>query len=326
MWENTDKELKSFSNKFHKENKNTLDEFQNIFNGIENMDGNASETELNWFKRRIHNHYEYLSDYGKYKANRYLKMRRIKKRDLFWFDLFMIYAYQQYKALQLEMTLFNNVAQDIYKTTRKELGDIAKKKINVDDIVNKAINSPNSKGYIWQVYNDTNTEYNVNELYNLCINRLRQNKPLNVNDKAFKKLFNKQNKRLISINGNKISGALDNETIYIANTVKLECYDEYNIQKCKFIAVEDKVTTKMCKSLDGQIFNVHDWNTFKRYSATNEAMVRLRVYGMIPGVNLPPIQDSFHYCRSTITYILDKDVEEDTRRKLTERANKNERK
>lgn len=304
MWDYTDNQLKKFGKEYKKQNQKSLDEFQNIFDSVNDLGGNASDDELNRFKRRINDNYEYLSVYGKYQANKYLKRRKISRSNMFWFNLFMIYAYQQYQLLKLEKEVFKNVANNAYATEKKELDKIfgSKKKLNVDDIVDKSLDSANSKGYKWQDYNDAMTEYNTTELYNQAIQNLRANKPLNINAREFKKLIDKQNNRLISINGKKISGAMDNETVYVANEVKKELYLFYGVKKCKFISVEDNVTTKMCRSLDGQIFNVHDWNEFKRYSATSGTTVRYRVYGMIPGVNLPPIDDHFHYCRSTITY------------------------
>lgn len=305
MWEYVDKKLKQFDKDYKKENKKTLDEIQNIFNGVKDLEQNASKTDLNRFKRNINNNYEYLSDYGKYQANKYLKKRKMKYKDMFWFNLFITYAYEQYRILKLEQKLFNEVANNIHNQEIKDLKKaftIPKKKINIDNIINNVITSPNSKGYVWQDYNDAMTEYKVNEIYNQAIQNIRANKPLDINAKEFAKIISKQNNRLISVNGDKISGAIDNELIYLANKVKTETYIWCGVNKCKFIAVKDKVTTKMCNSLDGQIFNVHDWNEFYRYSASNETKVKYRVYGMIIGVNLPPIDDHYHACRSTITY------------------------
>lgn len=306
MWEYADKQLKEFNNQYYKQNKQTLDEFQNIFDSTNvDLNKNASKNDLERFKRRINNNYEYLSDYGKYKAKKYLKMRRIKYSDILLFSIFMAYAYEQYVLLPLEMKVFKNVSNNIYEDIIKEFPK--KKKINIDNLVNSLISQPNSKGYIWQDYNDAMCEYNAEELYRQAVLNIKSNKPLNINSKELKKIINRQHNRLISIKDGKTSGAMDNETIGIANSVKLETYSILGVKKCRFIAVEDKVTTRMCKSLDGQIFNVHDWNEFKRYSATNDTIVKYRVYGMILGVNLPPIDDHFHYCRSTITYQVNDD-------------------
>lgn len=72
-----------------------------------------------------------------------------------------------------------------------------------------------------------------------------------------------------------------------------------------FRAVLDDRTTKMCKSLDRQVFNVHDSNTFTRWSDSDEAMRTYTCEGLVLGLNLPPINNHFHFCRSTVIYNID---------------------
>ena len=176
---------------------------------------------------------------------------------------------------------------------------------------------------MWSEYKDAMTLYNTNELHSLMIQNKRANKPLNVDNRTFKKLFDKQKHRMINVKNGKTSGAMDNELIYLANETKIQTYIFNDVKKCRFIAIHDKETTKMCKSLDKQIFNVNDWNEFYRYSDTNKAKIKYKIYGLLTGVNLPPIGDSFHYCRSTITFILDKDIIKNISNKLTRKAKKN---
>ena len=59
----------------------------------------------------------------------------------------------------------------------------------------------------------------------------------------------------------------------------------------------------MCKSLDGQEFFVDEENTFKRYSATEKNLASYKCRGLVQGLNLPPINDHFHWCRSIIMYL-----------------------
>ncbi|HJJ07599.1 MAG TPA: hypothetical protein OIM35_08355 [Clostridiaceae bacterium] len=76
-----------------------------------------------------------------------------------------------------------------------------------------------------------------------------------------------------------------------------------NNTKVRFIGISDERQTQMCKSLDNQEFYIHDWNEFKRYSKTNDSIVKCRCYGLVIGLNCPPIDDGFHFCRSTIMYL-----------------------
>ena len=76
--------------------------------------------------------------------------------------------------------------------------------------------------------------------------------------------------------------------------------------KVRFIAVEDDKTTLMCDSLNNKEFYINKENIFDRYygETQKELMVqRIRCNGLVLGLNLPPIQHHFHYCRSSITYL-----------------------
>lgn len=73
--------------------------------------------------------------------------------------------------------------------------------------------------------------------------------------------------------------------------------------KVRFIGISDERQTQMCKSLDNQEFYIHDWNKFKRYSKTNDSIVKCRCFGLVIGLNCPPIDDGFHFCRSYIMYL-----------------------
>lgn len=111
--------------------------------------------------------------------------------------------------------------------------------------------------------------------------------------------FKKQTNRLLSINDERFSGALNETSRSLFNQVYV-----YHLQgeKVRFVAEMDNRTTEMCRSLDGQIFNVSSLNKFYRYSDLAGGMVHYEIVGLQQGVNLPPINDHFHWCRSTIVY------------------------
>ena len=76
--------------------------------------------------------------------------------------------------------------------------------------------------------------------------------------------------------------------------------------KVRFIAVEDDKTTLMCDSLNNQEFYINKENVFNRYYGETQkelTVQRIRCNGLVLGLNLPPIQHHFHYCRSTIMYL-----------------------
>ena len=80
----------------------------------------------------------------------------------------------------------------------------------------------------------------------------------------------------------------------------VEMYKLYGFEYCKFIARIDKVTTEMCRTLDGQIFNLTELNVYSRYSSLDKQDVTYRTMGMKTGDNLPPINNHIHHCRSHI--------------------------
>ena len=315
MWDYVDNELKTYNKEYDKINRETLDEFQNILDKDADLDEYATKSDLNRLQREITTNYEYLSEYGKYEARKRLKRTRMKYSDWFWFYFFMIYSLQAYQLAKIEDIIFNNVVKETYNRELKDLSKVIKPKkgsVNVD----KLVKQPNSKGYIWNEYKDAMTLYNTNELHSMVVQNKRANKPLNVDNREFKKLFDRQKHRMINIKHGKTSGAMDNELIYLANAAKIETYIFNDVKKCRFIAILDDRTTITCEELDGHIFNVNDWNRFYKYSPEDKKEVYYAVKGMVAGVTLPPL----HYnCRSTITYLLDEEVAKDVRNKLTKK-------
>lgn len=315
MWDYVDKELSKYDKQYDKINRKTLDEFQNILDNDKDLEEDATRSDFNRLKRAIEDNYEYLSEYGKYEARKCFKRRRIKYKDWFWFYFFVIYSSQAYMLAKTEDIIFQSVVKEAYFKEIDSLAkDITPKKKSVLDLSDKLVQQANSKGYIWSEYKDAMVLNNTNELYSLFTLQKRANKPLNVDDKAFKKLFEKQKNRIINVNGNKTSGAMDNELIYLANSAKLKAYEDNDIEKCRFIAILDERTTITCEELNGHIFNVNDWNRFYKYSPEDKREVYFAVKGMVPGVTLPPLHFN---CRSTITYLLDEKIANETRNKLT---------
>lgn len=66
----------------------------------------------------------------------------------------------------------------------------------------------------------------------------------------------------------------------------------------------------MCHSLDGQLFYINKKNEFNRYYGETQKDLRIekiKCFGLVIGLNLPPISHHFHWCRSTITYQVPKE-------------------
>ena len=114
----------------------------------------------------------------------------------------------------------------------------------------------------------------------------------------------KQANRILNINRDKMSGVLVDVSRAAGNKAYVQA-DDGKDQLIKFVAEMDDRTTDMCISLNGQLFHTHDWNRFTRYSAYYKGLHTFSWYGLEQGLNMPPINDHFHWCRSTMTYQVD---------------------
>ena len=131
----------------------------------------------------------------------------------------------------------------------------------------------------------------------LFINSINQD--LELNETRTSQVIEKQLHRLIYVNDDKYSGCIENISRQVGN---LAYIDPFPNQKVKFIAEMDDRTTKMCMSLNDQIFNTKDKNIFYRYSDEAKTKIRYEIDGLELGINMPPIMDHFHWCRSILTY------------------------
>lgn len=115
---------------------------------------------------------------------------------------------------------------------------------------------------------------------------MQQQKDLEIDSSEFQTIINRQNNQKLNINNDKISGTADLQMIGLNNLAKVEGIKSAagDNARVRFIAVEDDATTKMCNSLNEQIFKVNDYNEFERYYGNNSKEVELqqfKIYGLI---------------------------------------------
>ena len=123
-------------------------------------------------------------------------------------------------------------------------------------------------------------------------------------EKKLEDLARKQSNRILNVNDDKETGAIVDMARNLGNEAYILAGGD-NDQLVLFVAEIDEKTTRMCRSLDGQIFHTKDWNRFRRYSKYYDGMHDFTVFGLERGLNMPPINDHFHWCRSTLTYQTD---------------------
>ena len=270
----------------------------------------ASKSNVERFKGYVKKKYNILNDYGKFWAKKLLGRSKIQNNEIVEFLLYIIYNEKDNELDQYENLVIEELVEYTYESEIKAIKkDLPKDRLDKWKLPEpplyvlyglSLLSLPNANGYIWKDYKDTMTSYNSNETYRYLLT----NGNKNIKD-FLKKQKNRYLKRKINPSKeDKYTGALEDELVYIINQTKIKAYEDAGINKVRFIAVEDKSTTEMCKSLDGQEFYTDRLNVYDRYSAMDNRNVVYRTKGLVVGDNLPPINNHYHHCRSTIIYIL----------------------
>lgn len=191
------------------------------------------------------------------------------------------------------------------KNGQKEVNKKKKPSILTMALFLALLDQPNYSGFNWKQYIETTIQYNAQQIYKQVILNIQQQKDLKIDSSEFQTIINRQNNQKLNINNDKISGAMDLQMIGLNNLSKVDGIKSVagDNAKVRFIGISDERQTQMCKSLDNQEFYIHDWNEFKRYSKTNDSIVKCRCFGLVIGLNCPPIDDGLHFCRSYIMYL-----------------------
>ena len=311
-WNYTDLKLKDYLRIYKKTNLKTQDNIQDIFNGIDfnYMDLNKpiSNNQRKKLSRVVDEwkQLELLKGYFEYKVIEILNKRYITNQEMLSILLWGAFVKERSQLDEYEEVLFTEIGQDLYKQGIDEIKPTKKKKWSLTwEYIWSMLCLPNVKGSSWITYIEALALTNAQEKERQNIIQLQQNKKPNIEDDVFKNILKKQQNRYISINDDKISGALDSQVVEIANKSLLKAGEDVGQKKlrARFIAEIDDRTTKMCDGMNGMLFYVNDWNRFYRYSDDDKRDVLYTIKGLEVGANLPPINNHFHYCRSTITYL-----------------------
>ena len=315
-WSNTDKLLREFNVKYQKLSNQLKNNLQMTFDSLNLNSGNIFQYATSEQKRKIDIMIEewqddgLLNGYFRYLANSIHNRKRIKNSEILYLLICKCYLKQRVKLDEYESDLFKQIANTEYQEAQREIYELNKKKdkpINISKhLLLSLLAFSNSKGYVWSDYIQATILNNTEQIHRQAIIDFQQNHKITVDRNIYESILNSQRKRYLNINRDKISGDLDVQVTSLTNNSLIEGYKEVDKNaKVRFIAEMDQRTTEMCKSLDNQIFYVNDWNTFQRYSHDDGKVVNYKVFGLVAGVNLPPINNHFHWCRSTVTYQTD---------------------
>jgi hypothetical protein len=250
-------------------------------------------------------------------ANNIYKRTRVRNSEILELLIYGAYIEEQSKLKEQELSILKENANYYYEKGQEEANQTLKKKKKTlglsDALFLYLLSLPSSTGLTFDQYIDINLRYNAEQIYKKVVISIQQGKSLKIENIEFQNELKKQQTAKLSINEEKYSGSIDNFAIGINNSAKIEGIKSFdNDAKVRFIAVEDNVTTKMCQSLDEQIFNVNDWNEFTRYDGVDKIYKKYKCFGLVIGLNCPPINSTFHWCRSTIMYLPPVEKEEKT--------------
>lgn len=308
-WQEIDKYLLKYLKFYRKINRETKDRIQEIFDSIDfsykDINKPIPKVKKNRLKKYIKELQKkgLLTNYFGYKARLVLSKKNITYAE--WLEIMIQGAYmEENKELEeSNNTLYYSVCENSYNQGLEEIPQEEYRSYKPFNfpiyyaILNIPILTITAGEYIRIIELE-----NAQELYKKTLANIQLGKELNVDSNFYQELFKKQNNRVISINDDKLSGGIVNVVENLSNSAYLQAGIENEVQRCRFIAEMDKKTTKMCDTLNNQIFNLKGMNVYQRYSDIDKRIVTYHTMGLVRGENLPPIDNHFHWCRSTITY------------------------
>ena len=314
-WGYTRKELKQFRKDYDKLNKETQDKLQEIFTSYNITYDKLYKTISYNDKQRLKRKINQWKKMGIYKGYFEFRVEELMKGKITYRDLIEILLYGAYAEEEEELdfkikTLFSNVALDCYNQGREELKK--KKKSIIPVYILNSFGIMLIDGCIWQNYIDALVLTNMQEILKQYLILLQQEKELDAYSKLIQQILDMQRNRLISVSDDKYSGGLDKYTTALGNEAYLEA-SEFEDVPVIFISDLCENVTEMCKYMDGMIFHTRSINTFKRPMGRtkNDLVVEdVSVKGLVTGINLPPINQHFHWCHSTISYQVEKSTNE----------------
>lgn len=310
-------ELKKLYNKTNKQTQNRLQEIFDTFNftfdNIYNIADNKTKKKVDiyieeWKDKGL------LTGYFGMLAKNIYNRTRAKNSEILELLIYGTYIEEQSKIQEQELNIMYDDANYYYKQGQQEVNNaLPKRERKPIDILKWALflallDQPNAKGYVFEQYIEAIIQFNAQQIYRQAIIDLQQqNKPDITND-IYQNLLKRQgNYRLNVKDGKATSGDVDVTLIGLNNMAKVEGIKLLDKNaECLFISDLCEHVTQMCFNMNGYKFKVDGWNSFDRwYGETSKDLriERVKVKGLVLGINLPPITHHFHYCHSTITYL-----------------------
>lgn len=303
-------ELKKLYNRIDKQKQLRLQELFDTFNftteNIYDIANNKTKKRINtyieqWKEQKL------LTGYFGVLANNIYKRTRVKNSEILELLIYSAYIEEQSKLEEKEKQIMYEDTNYYYEEGQKEVNKKKKPSILEMALFLALLDQPNYSGFNWRQYVEATIQYNTQQIYKQAILNIQQQKDIKIDSSEFQTIINRQNNQKLNINGTKTSGAIDLILIGINNQAKVKGIAKIdNNAKVVFLADLDGKETLMCHSLNNQEFYINKENIFDRYygqTPKDQAIVRIKCFGMVLGLNLPPINYHFHWCRSMVQYV-----------------------
>ena len=311
-------ELKKLYNKTSKQTQNRLQEIFDTFNFTFDNVYNIADKKT---KGRVNTYIEEWKDKGLLTghfgtlANNIYKRTRVKNGEILELLIYGAYIEEQNKIQEQELNIMYDDVNYYYQEGQQEVNNtLPKKERKSIDVLKWALflallDQPNAKGYVYEQYIQATIQFNAQQIYRQAIIDLQQQNKPNITNNIYQNLLKKQgNYRLNIKNGKATSGDVDVTLIGLNNIAKVEGIKLLDKNaECLFMSDLCEHVTQMCSNMNGYKFKVDGWNSFDRWygeTAKDLRLERVKVKGLVLGINLPPITHHFHYCHSTIMYLL----------------------
>mgnify|MGYP000313297455 CR=1 FL=1 len=248
-----DKALEKYRIEYKKNKLTLMDEINDIKGRFDYDSLKKYETDLRRFKKETTEAIQSgtLTSYQTYMARKWLLKTKIRNRDMLLWYLVYKYAYFNYLMKEIERNVFYEVNKHFVEETEKQCQQLTGKDYKLDYIklTDEAMNEPNNLGYIWDVYKDSTTDYNANEMYNAIVVEYKEEK------KTIKEVLDRQENRIVNP---KLKGVLDNQIDFVTSYSQMQIFYKYGIKIVRVMGVLDEKTCEVCDEYIGKEYPIDE--------------------------------------------------------------------
>lgn len=248
-----DKALEKYRIEYKKNKLSLMDEINDIKGRFDYDSLKKYETDLRRFKKETTEAIQSgtLTSYQTYMARKWLLKTKIRNRDMLLWYLVYKYAYFNHLMKEIERNVFYEVNKHFVEETEKQCQQLTGKDYKLDYIklTDEAMDEPNNLGYIWDVYKDSTTDYNANEMYNAIVVEYKEEK------KTIKEVLDRQENRIVNP---KLKGTLDNQIDFVTSYSQMQIFYKYGIKIVRVMGVLDEKTCEVCDEYIGKEYPIDE--------------------------------------------------------------------